>query len=494
MAPIVLALIERPEGATIPMTAPVAGTPAVLRPAPARTAPGPISPIDLRALRAAIRGEVIVDGDAAYDARRGLHNTHVDRKPAVIVRPADAIDVARAVVTARELGLELRVKSGGHSISGASATDGGLLLDMRSLNAVDIDPIRWTGSAQGGATAGEYTTAAHTFGMATPFGDTGSVGLGGLTLGGGIGWLARKHGLAIDNLLEADVVTADGRLVTVSEDAEPDLFWAIRGGGGSFGIVTRFRYRLHPVEIVTGGALFLPLTREVLRGVIDASLEAPDELTQISFVMPLPPAPFVPQELVGTPAIVVMPVHAGPPDDGAAAMAPFRALATPLIDMVGPMPYPAMYQLTADGEQPGAGVVRSSFLPGLDDAAIDAIIERHAAPTPFMAMTQLRVLGGAMARVPADATAFAHRDAPVMASVITGTSEARYDEAVAWTEAYHADLSAASVGVYSNFLDDEGDARLRQAYPGTTLERLVGVKRRVDPENVFRGNHDIRPS
>jgi FAD/FMN-containing dehydrogenase len=479
------------------MTAPAAGTPAVLRhaaaPAPTTT-PSPIAPVDVRALRAAIRGEVIVEGDAAYDARRGLHNTHVDRKPGVIVRPADAIDASRAVVTARELGLELRVKSGGHSISGASATDGGLLLDMRSLNAVDIDPIHWTGSAQGGATAGEYTTAAHTFGMATPFGDTASVGLGGLTLGGGIGWLARKHGMAIDNLLEADIVTADGRLVTVSEDDDPDLFWAIRGGGGSFGIVTRFRYRLHPVEMVTGGALFLPLTREVLRGLIDASLEAPEELTQISFVMPIPPAPFVPPELVGTPAVVVMPVHAGPLDEGAAAMAPFRSLAKPLVDMVGPMPYPAMYQLTAAGEAPAAGVLRSSFLPGLDDGAIDAIVERYAAPTPFMAMTQLRVLGGAMGRVPSGATAFAHRGAPVMASVITGTSEAQYAEAVAWTEAYHADLSAASIGVYSNFLDNEGDARVRQAYPGATLERLVQVKRRVDPENVFRGNHDIRPS
>jgi FAD/FMN-containing dehydrogenase len=315
-----------------------------------------------------------------------------------------------------------------------------------------------------------------------------------LTLGGGIGWLARKHGMAIDNLLEADLVTANGELVTVSEDSDPDLFWAIRGGGGSFGIVTRFRYRLHPVEMVTGGALFLPLTREVLRGVIDASLEAPEELTQISFVMPIPPAPFVPAELVGTPSVVVMPVHAGPLDDGAAAMAAFRSIATPLIDMVGPMPYPAMYQLTAAGEAPGPGVVRSSFLPGLDEAAIDAIVERYQSPTPFMAMTQLRVLGGAMGRVPADATAFAHRGAPVMASIITGTSEAHYAEAVAWTEAYHADLSAASVGVYSNFLDNEGDARLRQAYPGATLERLVGVKRRVDPDNLFRGNHDIRPS
>jgi FAD/FMN-containing dehydrogenase len=456
--------------------------------------PGPLGAPDLRALRAAISGQVLVAVDPGYDEVRGVHNSHYDRRPAAIVRPADAIDVSRAVLTARELGLELAVKSGGHSVAGHSATDGGLLIDMRTLNGVDIDPIRWVGAAQGGATAGEYTMAAHAHGMATPFGDTLSVGLGGLTLGGGVGWLARKHGMTIDNLLEADIVTADGRLVTTSEEADPDLFWAIRGGGGNFGIVTRFRYRLHPVEVVTGGALFLPLSREVLRGLIDASVEAPEELTQISFVMAMPPAPFVPAELVGTPSVVVMPVFSGPLDEAPAAMAPFRALATPFIDMVGPMPYPAQYQLTAAGEAPAVGVLRSSFLPDLTDGAIDAIVERHSNPVPGMAFTQLRVLGGAMGRVPAGATAFAHRDATVMASIVMGTTEEGYGDALVWTEAYQAELSEGSTGVYSNFLADEGASRLAQAYPGATYERLVQVKRRVDPHNVFRGNHNIDPS
>jgi FAD/FMN-containing dehydrogenase len=455
---------------------------------------GPLRDADLRALRDAVSGEVLVDGDPGYDAVRGLHNTHYDRRPAAIVRPGDAIDVSRAVLTARELGLELAVKSGGHSVAGHSATDGGILIDMRTLNGVDIDPIRWVGAAQGGTTAGEYTMAAHAHGMATPLGDTLSVGLGGLTLGGGVGWLARKHGMTIDNLLEADLVTADGRLVTVSEEADPDLFWAIRGGGGNFGIVTRFRYRLHPVEVVTGGALFLPLSRDVLRGLIDASVEAPEALTQISFVMPLPPAPFIPTELVGTPAVVVMPVFSGPLDEGAAAMAPFRALAKPYADLLGPMPYPAQYQFTSGGEGASVGVLRSSFVPDLTDGAIDAIVERHSAPAPVMGFTQLRVLGGAMARVPAGATAFAHRDATIMATIVSGTTEEGYGEAVAWTDAYHAELSEGSTGVYSNFLADEGTARLAQAYPGATYERLVQVKRRVDPENVFRGNHNIDPS
>ena len=455
-------------------------------------APSPLSPAALRAMRRIIHGRVLVDGDPGYDAIRGVNNTRFDRRPGAIVRPADALDVSRAVLIAQEMGMDLVVKSGGHSLAGLSTTDGGLLLDMRTLNGVDIDPIRWTGAAQGGVTAGEYTLAAHEHGFATPFGDAATVGLGGLTLGGGIGWLTRKHGMTIDNLLEADLVTADGQLRTVNANSDPDLFWAIRGGGGNFGVVTRFRYRLHPVSMVTGGALFLPLSRDVLRGLIEVSAAAPEELTQISMIMPMPPAPFVPTEFVGTPAVMVLPVHAGPIDEGIAAMAPFRALATPYIDMVGPMPYPAMYKLTEGGSQAGPDFVRSTLLPGLDDTAIDAIVERHTSPGPF-AMTQIRVLGGAMARVPSSATAFAHRDALVMASIITIPGDSN-DEALAWTEAYHREISGTSTGVYSNFVADEGAARVRNAYPGATYERLVQVKRRVDPGNLFRANHNISPS
>ncbi len=471
------------------LAAPVAPT----RPATSvtTTADTTLSGADLRALRAAVNGRVLVAGDPGYDDARGVHNTHFLRQPAVIVRPESAIDVSRAVTTARELGLEIAVKGGGHSVAGHSSTDG-LLIDLGAMRAIDVDPVRGIGSAQGGATAGEYTAAAGQQGFATPFGDTGSVGLGGLTLGGGIGWLARKHGLTIDSLVEVDLVTADGRLVTVSEAADPDLFWAVRGGGGNFGIATRFRYRLHPVDVVTGGMLVLPLTAQVLRDLVDASVAAPEELTQITFVMGLPPAPFVPPQAVGMPAVVVMPVHAGSIEDGTAAMAPFRAIATPLADMVGPMPYPAMYQLTAEGEQRGPGVVRSAFLPDLDDTAINAIVERHHGPQGALAMTQLRILGGAMARVPADATAFAHRDATVMASVIAH-GEGDYAELRAYAESYHADLSGGATGVYANFVGDEAAGRIHAAYPGATFERLVQVKRRVDPDNVFHANHNIRP-
>jgi FAD/FMN-containing dehydrogenase len=471
------------------MTAPVA------EPTTASIAPSSAMIVDagdLRALHDALGGGAIVDGDAAFESARFAHNLLFDRRPAVIVKPSGALEVSRAVLAARELGLEIAVRGGGHSLAGHSTTDGGLLIDLSAMRDVEIDPVHWTGTAQGGATAGEYTVAASRHGFATPFGDTGSVGLGGLTLGGGIGWLARKHGMTIDSLLEVDLVTADGELRSVSEASDPDLFWAVRGGGGNFGIATRFHYRLHPVATVTGGILALPLSAQLLRDLVDASMEAPEELTQITFVMGLPPAPFVPAEMVGMPAVMMMPVYAGDPDAGAAAMAPFRKLATPLVDMVRPMPYAGMYELTAGATIPVAEVIRSTFMGELDAVGAEAIVELHRSPAGAASMTQLRVLGGAMGRVPAGATAFAHRDAPVLAAVIGGVPGTR-EEAESIADGVLAQLRPASTGVYSNFVADEGEARVREAYPAATYERLVAVKRRVDPTNVFRANQNIRP-
>src|SRR5262245_1276318 len=418
---------------------------------------------DARTLRAVFGAQLVLPGDAAYEAGRTAQNLAFDRRPAAIVRPRDAAEIGRAVIAAQDLGLDIAVRGGGHSIAGHSTSDGGLLIDLRGMRAVDIDPFRHTGTAQGGTTAGEYTAEAQKHGLATPFGDTGSVGLGGLTLGGGIGWLARSHGMTIDNLLAVDLVTADGEVETISESSDSELFWAIRGGGGNFGIAAKFRYRLAPVHIVTAGALLLPLTRDVLRGVIDASLEAPDELTTITMVMGLPPLPSVPAEAVGMPVIMVLPVAQGDPEQGAALMAPFRALATPIADMVQPMPYEAMYQLTAGAGTPGAEIVRSGFVSELSDSALAAIVERQTSPEGAAAMTQIRVLGGAMARVPADATAFAHRSAPIMTAVMAHF-EGDPTAATSFADGLHAELSGAAAGVYANFLANEGDARLREAY------------------------------
>jgi FAD/FMN-containing dehydrogenase len=317
-----------------------------------------------------------------------------------------------------------------------------------------------------------------------------------LTLGGGIGFLARKYGMAIDNLVSVEVVTADGRIVTASEDRHPDLFWAVRGGGGNFGVVTRFQFRLVPVGMTLSGALFLPLTGGVLRGLVPAAAAAPEELTTITMVMPIPPVPFVPAEHHFKPSVVVLFVHAS--DDigaGQAALEPFRALATPIAEGVFPMPYPGIFDFTAEGGNRSHHVVRSLFMDSLDDEAVDTIMTRQLTSTAPMAATQIRVLGGAMGRVPADATAFAHRDATVMLMLLTAfddPAEAPVHEAA--TQAYLEALAPKGRGVYSNFLAVEGEARIREAYPPKTYQRLAEIKQRYDPTNLFRMNQNIKPS
>jgi FAD/FMN-containing dehydrogenase len=296
-------------------------------------------------------------------------------------------------------------------------------------------------------------------------------------------------------LVAVEIVTADGRQVTASEESHPDLFWAVRGGGGNFGVVTRFQFKLYPVGEILGGALFLPATRDVLRSLVPIASSAPEELSVIAFLMPVPPLPFAPAELVGTPSLVVMFVYTGDPTDGQAAIQPFRDVATPLVDAAMPMPYPGIYAMLSDAEQRSLAVHRSRFLSTLDDAAVDAILEATAAPSSPMAMIQLRVLGGAMARVPATETAFAHRDAAVMATIITLYDDPTTEPAHrAWTDALHEALAPNSVGVYSNFLEAEGDERIRAAYPSGTYERLADVKRRYDPSNLFHLNQNIRPA
>jgi FAD/FMN-containing dehydrogenase len=451
--------------------------------------------LDLEAFEAGLTGSIVLPGSPDYDQARQVHSAINDRHPALIVRAADAGDVARTVSLARESGLALSVRGGGHSVAGFGTNDSGIVLDLGPMKGLHIDPERRLAWAQPGLTAGEYTVAAAAHGLATPFGDTGSVGIAGLTLGGGIGWLVRKYGLAIDALEAVEIVTADGREITASAESHPDLFWAVRGGGGNFGVVTRFVYRLYPVGEILGGALFMPATREVLRSLVPIASSAPEELTTISFAMHLPPAPFVPAELIGTPAIAIMFVWSGDPAAGQAALEPFRQVATPLVEMAMPMPYPGIYALLAQAEQRSLVLHRSRFLSTLDDDAVDAILAAMAAPSSPAAMVQVRVLGGAMGRVAADATAFAHRGAAVMATIITPFQDPATEAAQrAWTDGLHEALGANDVGVYSNFLEVEGDERIRAAYPGGTYERLADVKRRYDPSNLFRLNQNIRPA
>jgi FAD/FMN-containing dehydrogenase len=454
---------------------------------------GTTTDISIPKLRRELTGQVVAPGDSEYDAARTVFYGGIDSRPAAMVMAADTADVARVIELARETGLELAVRSGGHSIPGHSTNVGGIVLDLRDLNGLEIDVDGRTAWAGGGLTTGRYTDAAAAHGLATPFGDTGSVGIGGLTLGGGVGYLVRKHGLTIDNLLAAEVVTADGELLRVHDESHPDLFWAIRGGGGNFGVATRFRFKLQEVGTVVGGMLILPATSDAVHSFVEAAEAAPEELSAVANVMPAPPMPFLPPELHGRLVIFALLVYAGEVEAGEQAVAPFRALAEPLADMVGPKPYPAIFMGGEEEFHPIAAA-RTMFVDSIDRAAAETIVEQLQASTAMMAATQLRVLGGAAARVPDDATAYAHRQSRIMVNVaaLFGSPE-EAPEHEPWVTGLADALRQDDTGAYVNFLGDEGEERIRAAYPGETWNRLVAAKRRYDPTNLFRLNQNIPP-
>jgi FAD/FMN-containing dehydrogenase len=452
------------------------------------------STISIPDLRTKVRGRVIAPDDAGYDEARTVVAGGIDRRPAVIVQVADAADVSYVVSLARETGMDLAVRSGGHSGAGHSVCEGGIVLDLRNMKALDIDVERRTAWAETGLTAGEYSTATAARGLVTGFGDTGSVGIGGLTLGGGVGYLVRKHGLTIDSLLAADLVTADGELIRVDASSDPDLFWAIRGGGGNFGVATRFQFQLHPVDSFVGGMLVLPATAEAIAGFIAAAEAAPEELSTIANVMPAPPMPFLPEEVHGQLVILAILAYAGDESAGERAVAPFRALATPLADLVKPMPYPEIYPPEDDSYHPLA-VARTMFVDAIDLGVAETIMEFLQASDATMRVAQLRVLGGAMARVPAAATAFAHRDSKILVNVAAfyeGADDRIAKEA--WVVDFIAALQQRDRGAYVNFLGDEGEARIHDAYPGSTWDRLAAVKARYDPTNLFHLNQNVPPA
>jgi FAD/FMN-containing dehydrogenase len=455
---------------------------------------GTTTAISIPQLRADLTGSVVAPGDLGYDEGRTVFYGGIDRRPAVIVRAAGADDVSRVIALARETGLELAIRSGGHSIPGHSTTEGGIVLNLGDLDELEIDVKRRTAWAGGGLTTGRYTDAAAEHGLATPFGDTGSVGIGGLTLGGGVGYLVRKHGLTIDNLLAADVVTADGQLLRVDHTSHPDLFWAIRGGGGNFGVATRFQFRLQEVGTVVGGMLILPATADAIHSFVQAAEAAPEELSGIANIMPAPPMPFLPQEQHGRLVIFALLVYAGDIEEGERTVAPFRALAEPIADMLGPKPYPAIFEGGGDEEFHPIAAARTMFVNSIDRSAAEKIVEQLQASRAMMAATQLRVLGGAAARVPADATAYAHRQSRIMVNVaaIFGTAE-EAPEHEPWVNGLADALRQDDQGAYVNFLGDEGEERIRAGYPGETWDRLVAVKRRYDPTNLFRLNQNVPP-
>jgi FAD/FMN-containing dehydrogenase len=444
-------------------------------------------------LRDAVKGAVIGPDDPDYDAMRSVIYGGIDPRPAVIVRVADAADIAAVIDVARETGLPLAVRSGGHSGAGHSTVDDGIVLDVRDLDDLEIDPIARTAWAGSGVTAMQYTAAAAEHQLATGFGDTGSVGLGGIVTGGGVGYLGRKHGLTIDDLIAAEIVTADGRLRVVDAEHEPDLFWAIRGAGANFGVVTRFKLRLHELDGVVGGILVLPATAETIAGFIAAAEAAPEELGTIANVMPCPPMPFVAEEHHGALVNMAMLAFAGDAESGERAVAPFRALAEPLADMVRPIPYPEMYPPEDPDYHPKA-VSRTMFIDHVDLPVAQTIMDFLTASDSPVRVSQLRVLGGAIARVPADATAYAHRGSRIMVNLAAfyETDEEK-PARQAWLAEFASAIQQGDTGRYVNFLSDDGEAGVRAAYPRETYDRLASIKAVYDPGNLFRVNHNIAP-
>lgn len=449
--------------------------------------------VSISNLRSELKGRVIGPGDEGYDAARTIFYGGFDRKPSAIVRVADAQDVSRAVSLAEESGVDLAVRSGGHSPAGHGVIDEGIMIDLGDMKGIDIDVQDRTVWAETGLTAGEFTTATGVHGLATGFGDAGSVGIGGITLAGGVGYLVRKYGMTIDDLLSAEIVTADGEILQIDEGSHPDLFWAIRGGGGNFGVATRLKFRLHEVDQIVGGMLMLPATPDVIASVVAEAESASEELSMMVNVMKAPPMPFIPEEFHGRLIVLIMLAHAGSIEEGERTAGLLRKLAPPIADMVRPIRFPEIYPPEQEGFHPVASL-RTGFAEdfGRDQAA--SIIEHIEASTAPMVATQLRVLGGAMARVPVEATAFAHRTRPLMANVAAMYEDPdEREQHDAWVAALSAIVTGGEPGAYTGFLDGNGAGRIGEAYPGRTWDRLVEVKRRYDPTNLFRRNHNISP-
>jgi FAD/FMN-containing dehydrogenase len=445
--------------------------------------------------------ELIEPGDERYDDARRVWNGAIDRRPAVIARCASAEDVSTALRHARERDLRVAVRGGGHGIAGHAVCDGGLVVDLSPMREIAVDPQSRTARAGGGVLWGELDAATQAHALATVGGIVTHTGIAGLTLGGGIGWLMRRHGATADNLLAADLVTAGGERVRASEHEHPDLFWALRGGGGNFGVVTAFEYRLHPVgPTVPAGPLYYALddAPEVLRFYREFAAAAPDELTTILNLRQAPPLAFLPEHVHGRPVLAVTVCYAGPLERGEELLRPLRAFGRPLVDAIAPRPYVELQAMFNPTVPHGWHYYwRSWEVPPLTDAAIDTLVaqtERITSPRSYVIVFQL---GGAVARVPDGATAYPQRDAAhnvnINAAWLPDDPEA--DAHVRWARECFDALGPGAAGrAYVNFLSDEGQERVRAAYGAAKYARLVDVKRRYDPENVFRLNQNIDPA
>ncbi|HET9565476.1 MAG TPA: FAD-binding oxidoreductase [Mycobacterium sp.] len=448
------------------------------------------------------QGDVIAQDHDRYDDARAVWNGTVDRRPRLIARCSGTTDVAAAVRFARDRELEIAVRGGGHNVAGSAVCDDGIVIDLSAMRAVTVDPVDRTARVQGGALWGDVDHETQRHGLATTGGIVSHTGVGGLSLGGGIGWLMRKHGLTVDNLVEAEVVTAEGDIIRASANDHPDLFWALRGGGGNFGVVSAFRFTLHPLgPTVMAGPVFWAAedTTDVLCFYRDFVADAPDKLGNIIRLGTIPPLPVISEALHFQPAIAVTSCYAGPVEDGERAVRALREFGTPLVDLVGPTLY-VDHQSVMDDSVPHGWCYywKSTDLTGMSDAVIDIVAEhayRAASPRSYALMFHL---GGAVARAPRDATAYPGRDVGnniiIDAAWLPEQDDSVAAAETAWAREFLDALHSHSDGVYVNFLDSDDDSsRVREAYGDNTYRRLTEVKAKYDPENVFHNNKNIPP-
>ena len=465
-------------------------------------ATGVLGEATIRELENGLAGSVVGPGDPSYETARRVWNHTIDKWPALVVRAASTDDVARTVRFARSEGRPIAVRGGGHSVAGFSTCDDGIVLDLSQLNDVALDAQSQRTFAGGGTRWKDFDAATQQHGLATTGGLVSSTGIGGLTLGGGFGHLVRKYGLTCDNLLSAEVVTADGTVVHASESQNPELFWALRGGGGNFGVVTRFELDLHPVgPIVLGGPIFYPGDQaiDVMTGWRDRLDNMPDELSTLVNLTTAPPAPFIPEEWHNRKVAVIVACWAGDPADGEAFVKPLRSLGTPISDLLGPMPYLDLQQFVDPVWEAGAGnFYTSAFLDRLPDEAIRTLADFHrsSADLPVLAELHVHHFGGAVARVPAGSTAFTDRSSPFLFNGAARTSDPTdLPHHVAWARtARNAMAAYGSGGMYVNFTSEGADGIRRASYPPEIYARLQAVKDQYDPFNVFRFNINVTPT
>lgn len=443
------------------------------------------------------RGALITANDDGYDEARMVYNAMIDKRPALIARCSNVADVIHVVRFAREHALPLAVRGGGHNVAGKGTCDGGIVIDLSVMKRVLVDPLGCEVRVEGGAVWGDVDRATHAFGLATPSGIISTTGVAGLTLGGGFGHLSRRYGLSLDNLLEAEVVLADGGFVIANSDEHADLFWGLRGGGGNFGIVTAFTFRLHPVETVYGGPIFFPAARAgaVLEFYRDWVANAPRELSAFYALHQAAPAPWVPAELHFQPAVALMVCYTGSLETAEQAVRPFRELGGAVLDLMGPVPYPNLQALFDDLFTTGRQHYwRSDVIHRLPDPALQIHIRwAPTVPDPWSGI-HIYPLNGAIQDAASDATAFPFRDALATHNVLAVNPDPEVmTDRIAWARGYYEELRPyADTGGYVNFMTDEGDERIRAAYRGN-FDRLAGIKTQYDPDNVFRINQNIRP-